>query len=230
MQIVNVYNSDLETAATNLKDKLVQYGSAYFDSYGTDFTDANGVKRIQCKIGQTTVVEFQYKTDTNYFKMVVGGKTFNIDNSSYWFEIKSLYVYENAILFGLSNQHGDNWLENPLLLCKKKNGDTALVFFTNENIARITSTSTGTLRSCVVSISRSTGAADFSVLPLVFSGNNANSVSGFTLFSFNDGNAVKDVFVVINSDFRSHTAPFAYTLDDVTYAGIAGNYLAVKGT
>lgn len=230
MQIVNVYNSNLETAATNLKNALAQYASAYFDSYDTDFTDANGVKRILCKIGQTTVVEFQYKTSTAYFKMVVGGKTFSIDSSSYWFEIKSLYVYENAILFALVNQHGSDYYNMPLLLCKKKNGDTALVFFSNEAITQIAAASTGTLRSCVVSISRSTGAADFSVLPLVFSGNNANSVSGFTLFSFNDGNAVKDVFVVINSDFRSHTAPFAYTLDDVTYAGIAGNYLAVKGT
>lgn len=231
MQIINVYNDNMETAATNLKNALAQYGSTYFDSYDTDFSDANGVKRIQCKVGQNVAVEFQYKSENYYMKLVSGGKTIAIGTSSYYYMVSALYVYDNAILFVFRRQYESaNSYEAPMLLYKKKNGDTAFVLFTNSNITGIYRGNDATRYCTAINVSRSTGAVDFSVLPMVFSSNSNGNVNGFSLFSLNDGVIIKDAFIVMNSDFRSHYEPISYVIDGVTYTGFGGNYLAVKGT
>ena len=226
MQIINVNDNDVQTAATNLKNALTQYASGYFDSYETDFTSANGEKIVNCMIGQTAAVRFVYKSELYYFKLSFEQKALYCPTQMDRVVIAYVCVFDNAILLVPSTVE----YSTPILLCKRRNGDTCITFLTNAANTLLESAAAGNAFYGTVSVNRSTGAVDYDSNPVVFTSNSSGGVAGYTPFSKNDGITLKDVYVVTDSDFRSHSTPLVYAIGDKIYTGIAGNYFAVKGT
>lgn len=227
MQHVTIYQiADSENNATNFKNALATYAASYFDSYETDFTGSE--KLVKCMVGQTAAVTFGVEVGYNKRMHVyygTGSDYLTLDNCNV---IEDMYVLDNAILiFGHDvDASQESRYNKVLLLCKRNDGKTAVTALISRS--NIVSANTAN-KYCTITVNPTMGAIVYDELPIIFTSNSDLAVVGYTPFSKYDGITLKDVYVVTDSDFRSHTEPFTYSLNGQTYTGIGGNYFAVKG-
>lgn len=212
MQIIDISDE------TKLLNALQTYASEYFDSF--DITV--GEKSVNCIVNQDTVLTLglYYKPDYWYTRVDIGDMhpTYGMNR------LNTMYVFENGILLLPRNGY-----TSPLLICKRNDGDTAIMFFYDSTYDQVTYTRVGDMKRYLASIDRDNGNVMEEIDPVTFSSNVTANVLGYTPFSKYDGITLKDVYIVTDSDFRSHTEPFTYSLNGQTYTGIGGNYFAVKG-
>lgn len=233
MQTIDIYSTDLETNATNLKNALEEYGSRYFDSYETDFTDENGEKIVNCVVNETAVVKFVFKASNGYMHIRYDGNDISQGSyTSYVIYANKLYVCEKAIALEMQPSYTASYGYPTLIICKKTDGNTAILFLAG-NITGNTIISTinrGNMHyPAVLGVNRSTGECDFGITPIGLYSNSNTKISGFTPFSANDGTIVDSVYLLTNADY-DQTFPFTYYVNDQLYTGVFRNVFAVKGT
>lgn len=234
MQVIDVWNSDRETAATNLKTALETYASGYFDSYETDFTDSGGEKIVNCKIGSTIAMQFVYKNASDYLQIRFGNVSAKLAISGSDFRTKYIYVLDNAIGFVFATTSMLR-MAYPVIMCKKNNGDIGILYSSSISYPNsINSGSTATSGEYATTLytmdKNNPGTWYRTTLKTTCSSNSDSNVTGYTPFSLHNGDTCKNVFITTSSDFHNQDTPFSYTIDGQEYTGFGGNYLIVKGT
>lgn len=217
MQIIDISDE------TKLLNALQTYASGYFDSFDT--TVGNTEKSVSCIINQDTVLTlgFYYKPDYWESRIHIGETTIYYQARA---KFATMHVFENGLL--LTSRNGYTY---PVLICKRNNGDTAIVLLLMEQSGTtyVDSVGIASRSQYIATIDRDNGNVTEDINQVKFSSNVTGQVLGYTPFSKYDGITLKDVYVVIDSDFRNKSEPFTYLLNGQTYTGIAGNYFAVKG-
>ena len=218
MQIIDISDE------TKLLNALQTYASGYFDSFDT--TVGSTEKSVSCIVNQDTVLTlgFYYKSGGWESRIHIGETTIFYPSRG---SFATMHVFENGIL--ITSNRGYTY---PVLICKRNNGDTAIVLFIQpSDVTYVDACGTGSIkRRYLATIDRNNGNVTEDIDSVVFSSNVTGQVLGYTPFSKYDGITLKDVYIVTDSDFRNKSEPFTYSLNGQTYTGIAGNYFAVKGT
>lgn len=219
MQIIDISDE------TKLLNALQTYASGYFDSFDTTVEETE--KSVSCIVNQDTVLTlgFYYKPDYWESRIHIGETTIFYPSRG---KFATMHVFENGIL--ITSNRGYTY---PVLICKRNNGDTAIVFLSSQQGGEtyVDACGTGSIkRRYLATIDRNNGNATEDIDSVVFSSNVTGQVLGYTPFSKYDGITLKDVYIVTDSDFRNKPEPFTYTLNGQTYTGIGGNYFAIKGT
>lgn len=239
MQIINVYDSDTETAATKLKNALAEYGSGYFDSYDTDFTDENGWKIVNCYIGNDVVVKFKQKYN-NAFSIDVGNITINVYTSDVQY-ITRVYVCDKGFVFFSYSGNGAEF-DKPIMMCKTEHGDIAFVNFTgninarsqyNPRIIDYGQSYTSYLSTvCLNKITKTAHSKTTSVAPVDSSksagANDPTSIQGYQLFDPVDGAMLDGVYFIQYCGIRDDS-PGYFVVNGETYTGFGKYTLALKG-
>lgn len=239
MQIVNVYDDNIETASTKLKDALTQYGSGYFDSYDTDFTDESGLKVVNCYIGNDVVVKFKYKGNTS-FNIEVGNITIASYSTNY-VAITRVYVCDKGIVFFTSRSDNAEF-GYPIMMCKTEYGDIAFVNFTSNINTRSQSSphavdygQSYVSYLSTICLNKTTKIAHWktiSVAPVNSSAssgaNDPTSIQGYQLFDPVDGAMLDGVYFIQYCGIRDNP-PGYFVVNGETYTGFGQYTLALKG-
>lgn len=228
MQHVTIFQlADSEDNATNFKNALTTYAASYFDSYETDFTGSE--KLVKCMVGQTAAITFGVKVGPSERVHVYYGTGSDYLTLVRCNVIEDMYVLDNAILIlghDTEDMSQESRYNKALLLCKRNDGRTAVTALISGS--DIVSANTAD-KYCIITVNPTTGATVYEELPIRFTSNSDFAVAGYTPFSPSDGVTLKDVYVAIDSDFRSNKHPFGFMNGGQLYTAIAGNYFAVKG-
>ena len=208
---------------TKLLNAFPTYASEYFDSFDT--IEEGNDKSVSCIVNQNTVLTLGF-----YYPGYLESR-FNIYGTGILYQgranFATMRVFENGIL--LTPTTGESY---PILICKRNNGDTAIILllrYFSDNTPYVDSVGIAVKKLFIATINRDNGNVTKDFDSVEFSSNVTANVLGYTPFSKYDGITLKDVYIVTDSDFRSRTEPFRYSLNGQTYTGIAGNYFAVKG-
>lgn len=217
MQIIDISDE------TKLLNALQTYASGYFDSFDTTVGETE--KSVSCIVNQDTVLTlgFYYKPGYWESRLHIGETTILYQSRG---KFATMHVFENGIL--LTPNTGYTY---PVLICKRNNGDTAVVLLLlQQSDTYVDSVGIASRRQYIATIDRDNGNVTEDINLVQFSSNAAANVLGYTPFSKYDGITLKDVYIVTDSDFRNKPEPFTYALNGQTYTGIGGNYFAIKGT
>lgn len=239
MQIVNVYDDNIETASTKLKDALTQYGSGYFDSYDTDFTDESGLKVVNCYIGNDVVVKFKQKTNSP-FSIEVGSITLGAHTSNSMY-ITRVYACDKGIVFFTSTGNNAEF-DYPIMMCKTEHGNIAFVNFTGsissheQSSPRIYTYGTGypsfLSTICLNKTTKIAHNKTTTVLPAdsgqTAGANDPTSIQGYQLFDPVDGAMLDGVYFIQYCGIRDNP-PGYFVANGTTYTGFGKYTLALKG-
>lgn len=220
------------SSAVNVKNALEQYATDYFDSFAIETSSTETI--IKCKIGSVTAFQLVYDSNSD---TIMRAANVDIKANQYYMRlgIYNIYVMENAIAFeyGFFDGTFSVFPEAIFFMCKRNDGKTAIVYFTNYGFTRrYAMANPGSSGYCVVSIDRDSGYADIGESPHNRVGN-TQDVSGHNPFSSLDGETVKNVFINGRTGFSydyNNNVPFEYTLNGDTYTAFRGNCISVKGT
>lgn len=218
MQIIDISDG------TKLINAFPTYASGYFDSFDTTVGETE--KSVSCIANQDTVLTlgFYYKPDYWESRIVVNETTILYPSRG---SFTTMHVFENGIL--ITSNRGYTY---PVLICKRNNGDPAIVLLLSQQGGDTYVDPVGISsqkQRYIATIGHDNGNVTEDIDRVYFSSNDTANIIGYTPFSRYDGITLKDVYIVMDSDFRSHSTPFTYLLNGQTYTGIAGNYFAVKG-
>lgn len=235
MTVVNVFDNDAETCATNVKNALLQYGTSFFDSFETDFTDTSNLK-VKCKIGQNVALTFLTKrNNTSNFSLSFSDKDVLAPNSNpiayeMYFLQKAI-----AIVCKASNDSSSDTYTRVIVIAKDTAGSINIFYRSANAVGNYYSefpVSDSTVATCTVTINNDQSTSmliigthfDHSYL------SGTSKVVGYSIPCYDSGVSLDGVYITKNTDFATHYSPFQYTVNTQLYTGFASNCIVVKGT